>query len=167
MLPFTRNAFDPMDFTPMVLDAIPGIERRTTPGFELALSVVFTSGIQHYAETPEGMSKAPAYVKQFLRGVPSVWEDSQFIAGFPGREVVMARLAGGKWYVAGINGEGKGKALTLDLSGVPVASSGELITDGGGDGLGFRRETVEVGQDGKVKVTLQPNGGFVLVIGQK
>ena len=102
MLPFTRNVFDPMDFTPVVLDAIPNIERRTTPAFELALSVVFTSGIQHYAETPEGMAKAPAYVKQFLRGVPSVWEESKFIAGFPGREVVMARLGGGKWYVAGI-----------------------------------------------------------------
>ena len=71
MLPFTRNVFDPMDFTPMVLDRINRIERRTSSAFELALSVLFTSGIQHYAEIPEGMAKAPAYVRDFLRTVPS------------------------------------------------------------------------------------------------
>ena len=67
----------------------------------------------------------------------------------------------------GHHGEAKEKALTLDLSELSVAASGELITDGGGDGLGFGRETLEVGQDGKVKVTLQPNGGFVLALEQK
>ena len=56
MLPFTRNVFDPMDFTPMVLDRVPNIERRTTSAFELATAVLFTSGIQHYAEIPDGNS---------------------------------------------------------------------------------------------------------------
>ena len=68
MLPFTRNVFDPMDFTPMVLDRINRIERRTTSAFELALSVLFTSGIQHYAEIPEGMAKAPALRPRFPQG---------------------------------------------------------------------------------------------------
>ena len=84
MLPFTRNVFDPMDFTPMVLDRISRIERRTSSAFELALSVLFTSGIQHYAEIPEGMAKAPQYVRDFLRQVPSVWDDVRFVDGFPG-----------------------------------------------------------------------------------
>ena len=75
MLPFTRNVFDPMDFTPVVLDRIPGIERRTSSAFELALSVLFMSGIQHYAEIPEGLARAPDYVRDFLREVPSIWDD--------------------------------------------------------------------------------------------
>src|SRR6516225_11855160 len=105
MLPFTRNAFDPMDFTPMVLDHINRIQRRTTSAFELALSVLFTSGIQHYAEIPSGMAKVPPYVKDFLKHVPSVWDDIKFLDAYPGKYVVLARKGDGHWYVAGINGE--------------------------------------------------------------
>src|SRR4029453_9737868 len=91
MLPFRRNVFDPMDFTPVVLDRINKIKRRTSSAFELALSVLFTSGIQHYAEMREGLSRAPDYVRDFLKGVPSVWEDVKFVAGQPGEYVVLAR----------------------------------------------------------------------------
>ncbi|MGA2281045.1 MAG: glycoside hydrolase family 97 catalytic domain-containing protein [Verrucomicrobiota bacterium] len=164
MLPFTRNVFDPMDFTPMVLDHINHIQRRTTSAFELALSVILTSGIQHYAEVPEGMAKAPDYVRDFLKGVPDVWDDTKFLDGFPGKWVVLARRGEGRWYVAGINGEATPKTLTLDLGELPVRSSGTLITDGDGGNLSFRQEKVRLAADGKLKVTLQPQGGFVLVL---
>jgi hypothetical protein len=164
MLPFTRNVFDPMDFTPMVLDQIKRIQRRTTSAFELALSVLFTSGIQHYAEIPEGMAKAPDYVREFLKGVPEVWDDVRLIDGFPGKFVVLARKGDGHWFVAGINGEPEKKELTLDLSRLGGAGTqGTLITDGEGGNLSFRKETVRLGADKKIKVTLQPNGGFVLL----
>jgi len=164
MLPFTRNVFDPMDFTPMVLDHINRIQRRTTSAFELALSVLLTSGIQHYAEIPEGMAKAPGYVRDFLKGVPAVWDDTKFLDGFPGKWVVLARRGEGRWYVAGINGEATAKTLTLDLGELPVGGSGTLITDGDGGNLSFRQEKVRLAADGKLKVTLQPQGGFVLVL---
>jgi hypothetical protein len=165
MLPFTRNVFDPMDFTPMVLDRIKRIQRRTTSSFELALSVLFTSGIQHYAEIPEGMAKAPDYVREFLKGVPEVWDDVRLIDGFPGKFVVLARKGDGRWFVAGINGEPEKKELTLDLSRLGGSGAqGTLITDGDGGNLSFRKETVRLGADKKLKVTLQPNGGFVLVL---
>ena len=122
MLPFTRNVFDPMDFTPVVLDRIRNIERRTSGAFELALSVLFTSGIQHYAEIPEGMAKAPAYVQDFLRDVPASWDDVKFIDGFPGQYVVIARRAGKRWWIAGINADREPRKVKLDFSG-------ELITD--------------------------------------
>ena len=74
-----------MDFTPMVLDKISDqIIRRTSSAFELALSILFTSGIQHYAEIPEGMKKMPNYVKAFLKKVPAVCDDVRFIDGYPG-----------------------------------------------------------------------------------
>ncbi len=161
VIPFTRNVFDPMDFTPVNLDRIPNITRKTTQGFELALSVLFTSGIQHYVEIPSGMAKMPAYVQEYMRQVPSVWEDTRFIDGYPGKEVVMARQADGRWYVAGINGENTAKELRLDLSFLPQ-KKGSLITDGQ-EATGFQQQRVEVPASGNYTVTVKPNGGFVLV----
>jgi hypothetical protein len=163
MLPFTRNVFDPMDFTPMVLDHINHIQRRTTSAFELALPVLFTSGITHYAEIPAGMAKAPDYVRDFLKHVPSVWEDTKFLDGYPGQFVVLARLGEGRWYVAGINAGTTEKKLSLDLGALSVRGSGMLITDGEGGNLSFRQEQVELDFGEKLNVTLKPNGGFVAV----
>jgi alpha-glucosidase len=164
MLPFTRNVFDPMDFTPMVLDHIPRIERRTTSAFELALSVLFTSGIQHYAEIPEGLAKAPAYVRDFLKHVPSVWNDTKFLDGFPGKFVVLARQGEGRWYVAGINAEAAEKKLALDLGRLTIRGAGTLITDGDAGNLSFRQVPVQLSTGEKLEITLQPHGGFVLVL---
>ncbi|HXD22165.1 MAG TPA: beta-L-arabinofuranosidase domain-containing protein [Gemmatimonadaceae bacterium] len=163
MLPFTRNVFDPMDFTPMVLDRIQRIERRTTSAFELALCVLFTSGIQHYAEIPEGMAKAPDYVQEFLRHVPSVWDDVRFIDGFPGKHVVIARQGEGRWYVAGINGENQAAALHMSFADLPVQGRGTLISDGARGNLSFRREAVQLTAQKTLDITVPPRGGFVLV----
>jgi hypothetical protein len=156
--------FDPMDFTPMVLDRVPGIERRTSSAFELALSVLFTSGIQHYAEIPAGMANAPDYVREFLKGVPSVWDDVKFIAGFPGQFAVIARQGNGKWYVAGINADTKDLDLSLSLADVPVHGTGMLIGDGASGGtLSFRRETLHLSTDKRLPVKVKGRGGFVIV----
>lgn len=161
-IPFTRNVFDPMDFTPVCLDALPRGERRTTSAFELALAVLFTSGIQHYPEIPEGMAKMPAYVRDFMKHVPSIWDDTTFIDGYPGKLAVFAREGDGRWYVAGINGEPAKKTLTLDLSAVAAEGRGMLITDG--SETGFQQTDLVWSADHKPILTLQPNGGFVLVI---
>jgi hypothetical protein len=160
MLPFTRNVFDPMDFTPVVLDRINNIERRTSSAFELALAVLFTSGIQHYAEIPEGMMRAPAYVRDFLKGVPSIWEDVKFVAGEPGKYVVLARRSGTRWYVAGINAERTYREVALDLPKLGIAKTGTLITDGDGANLSFRKSPFE----GVGRLTLRPRGGFVITV---
>jgi alpha-glucosidase len=161
MLPFTRNAFDPMDFTPMVLYKIPRIRRKTSSAFELALSVVFLSGVQHLAESPAGMTHVPEYVKDFLRQLPVYWEETKFIDGYPGKLAVVARRSGKKWYVSGINGENTAKTLELDLSFL-AGKKGVFINDGSED-LSFQQETVPVSSNGKVTVSLKPNGGFVAV----
>ena len=158
MLPFTRNLFDPMDFTPMVFGDIPKIKRVTRNGFELAEAVLFLSGIQHVAETPEGMATAPAYVKAMLQDLPRSWDDSKFIDGYPGTHVVIARKAGTAWYVAGLNAERDEKTLTLDLSFLGKRK-GMLIADGAGE----RDLTASEIASGKVTVTIKPRGGFVAV----
>ena len=159
MLPFTRNLFDPMDFTPMVFADIPNIKRATRNGFELAESVLLLSGIQHFAEVPEGMATVPPYVKAFLQDLPRSWDDSKFVAGFPGKFVVIARKAGNAWYVAGINSEAGDKTLELDLSFIGKRS-GALMTDGAGE-REFTRSAITAGKASKI--TIKPRGGFVAV----
>jgi hypothetical protein len=168
ILPFTRNVFDPMDFTPVCLDRVNSrIHRKTTPAFELALSVLFTSGIQHYAEIPQGMANMPDYVQEFMKHVPAVWDDTKFIDGFPGKLVVLARQGDNRWYVAGINGEAVTKTLTVDLSRLPpLGESAVLITDGDESGS-FQKQAVHLDHDRKLAVTLKPNGGFGMVFDQK
>lgn len=159
-LPFTRNIFDPMDFTPMALYKIPNIKRRTSTGFELALSVVFLSGIQHLAESPEGMTHVPVFAKSFLQQLPTHWDEVRFIDGFPGKLVVLARRAGSKWYVTGINGEAISKDLTLDLSFLKN-KKGQLISDANAQNL--KESALSIPANGQVNMSLLPNGGFVAV----
>jgi len=157
MLPFTRNLFDPMDFTPMAFGDIPKIKRATRNGFELAEAVLFTSGIQHFAETPDGMATAPAYVQDLLRELPRSWDDMRFVDGVPARYVVLARRAGDTWYVAGFNAQDSAQEVTVELG-----AQGTLITDGAGE-REFSQRAVDAG---KQKITMQPHGGFVAVFKQ-
>jgi len=164
MSALVRNAFDPMDFTPMNLYKIPRIKRVTTSAFELATSVLFLSGIQHYAESPDGMAHVPDHVKEFLRKLPDSWDDVKFIDGYPGKLFVVARKAGNRWYVAGINGENAEKSLALDVSFLKN-KKGQLIASGNGiaDEPSFSTLPVTVPASGKLNVALKGNDGFVAV----
>lgn len=157
-IPFTRNVFDPMDFTPMVLDSIPNIKRKTTPAFELALPVLFLSGIQHMAETPDGMAKQPQYVIDYLKDIPTNWDDSKFIEGFPGKYVVMARKKDNIWHIVGINGENTNKEIEIDLS-FATNASGYFILE---NEKGFQLQMIT--KNKKQKVIMKPYGGFVIKI---
>lgn len=159
-IPFTRNVFDPMDFTPMNLSKIPNINRKTTNAFELALPVIFQSGVQHMAESPEGMATVPAYVKSFLQTFPASWQDTRLIDGYPGKFVVMARKAGSKWYIAGINGEANAKTINFDLAQYQ-GKKATLITDGN-EGLPFTKTELSANAD--FKISMKSYGGFVIVV---
>ncbi len=162
MLPFTRNAIGPMDYTPVCFSEIPRIQRKTSNAFELALSVLFQSGIQHYAEKPEGMEVQPGYVKEFLKQLPGSWDDIYFIDGFPARYVILARKSGDRWYVAGINSLKESRSFDLDLSGIGSAGSGTLITDGETN-RSFLKKDIRL-DEGKISLTIKPSGGFVMVL---
>jgi len=165
MLPFTRNVFDPMDFTSVVLDKLPRTERRSSAAFELATAVLFTSGIQHYAEIPIGMHKAPPYVREFLKHVPAIWDDVKFVEGFPGEFVVIARRAGKTWYVAGINADTQLRKIKLDLKALGIPGQGTLITNGL-DPLGFESSVFPAEKGATAgDIDLRGRGGFVLTVG--
>ncbi|MGC9472503.1 MAG: glycoside hydrolase family 97 catalytic domain-containing protein [Bacteroidales bacterium] len=163
VLPFTRNATGPMDFTPVCFSEIPRIRRRTTNGYELATSVLFQSGIQHFAAIPRGMYSQPDYVVEFMRRVPVAWDEVKYIDGYPGKFAVLARRAGNTWYVAGINGENTERSLRLDLSVLGETENPVLITDGEGP-----RDLVKTVPEGSgLDLTLRPYGGFVCTVNQK
>lgn len=160
MLPFTRNAFDPMDFTPMNLYKIQtDVKRKTTAAFELATSVLFLSGIQHYAESPDGMKHIPDEVQNLLRTLPNHWEEVRFIDGYPGKFDIIARKSGEHWYIAAINGEDKEKKLQLDLSFLE-GKGGKLFTEGQ-DAFPFNIQSITASN--AVPISLKNNGGFVMV----
>lgn len=160
-LPFTRNVFDPMDFTPVCFSEVPNIRRKTSNAFELALAVLFQSGVQHYAEKPAGMKSVPDYVKQLMTDIPVSWDNTEFIDGYPGKYVILKREINGVVYIAGINGEPEDRALELSLGTIPKRK-GIYITDGV-DNRSFRKDGIDPDQTDRLKITLKGNGGFVMI----
>jgi len=162
ILPFTRNVIGSMDFTPIVFNPrIRGVTLRTTLAFELALSVIFESGVQHFGLVPDEYELMPDFVVSYLQNVPTAWDQTRLVDGYPGKFVVIARKTGDKWYIAGINGENEKKELSLDLSFLPAETKATLITDG--PDRTFSRKTLEKEAVLKPVIELLPNGGFVIV----
>ena len=159
VIPFTRNLFDPMDFTPVNFSGIPHIKRRTTDGFEIALSVIFTSGVQHIAETPYGMAAQKDFVRKYMSSLPYTWDDVKFIDGYPGKYVVLARRKGDKWYIAGINGENTIRKITLNIPFINKSAKGFIITDSD-DTKNFSKRDIDF--SAPLDLVLQPYGGFII-----
>ena len=114
VLPFTRNAIGPMDDTPVGCTP-QKYARTTTAAHELAAALVFTSGIIHYADSPEFFESLPPQALQVLRDAPARWAETRCLMGEPGKRVVFARRAGNTWFIAGINGTKAPVATELDL----------------------------------------------------
>ena len=162
-LPFTRNVVGPMDYTPVTFSNSqhPHI---TSYGHELALSVVFESGLQHFADSPTGYLNLPDEPKSFLKAFPTAWDETRLIDGYPGEKVIIARRKGGKWYIGGINGTDSSQTLTLNSSFLKKGLHHlQLIKDGAVD-KSFETINREISNDDKIEVLCLPNGGFVGII---
>jgi hypothetical protein len=166
VLAFTRNVVGPMDYTPVAFSN-KKVAHRTTYAHELALSVVFESGIQHFPDKVESYRGLPGDVQTFLRFVPVAWDDTRFIDGEPGKLVVLARRKGSAWYVAGINGEKQEKLVSVKLDFMaegPSGSSGpyhaQVISDGTSDTTFSTGHSLQKGGQ-PLSITLRPFGGFV------
>jgi len=160
-LPFTRNVIGPMDYTPCAFSDSqhPHI---TTHAHELALTVLFESALQHLADRPESFLAQPHDVQQFLGLLPTVWDETRLLSGYPGESVVMARRSGKTWYIAGINGTDEEKTLPLDLSFLKQGKQhGDIMLYGD---AGERNFHVALQEDYPDKITCRPRGGFVLVV---
>src|SRR5262245_53768153 len=103
VLPFTRNVAGPMDYTPVTFSDAK-YPHQTTNAHELALSVIFETPIQHFADGVDSYRALPDRPKLFLKEVPTAWDETRVLGGEPGQTLVIARRGGGVWWVAGING---------------------------------------------------------------
>lgn len=162
-IPFTRNLFDPMDFTPVCFGEIPYIKRLTGNCFEMATSVLFISGVQHFAEKPEVMYKMPTAVQDFMRNVPVTWDETRFIDGYPGAYVVIARRKDKTWYVAGVNGDTQAKNVSMTLDFIDSDKSKILFADEP-DKRSFKIKKDISLENSKLELKLKPKEGFVLKV---
>ncbi|MBR1934295.1 MAG: glycoside hydrolase family 97 protein [Prevotella sp.] len=160
-LPFTRNVIGPMDYTPCTFSDSqhPHI---TTHAHELALTVLFESGLQHLADRPESYLAQPQQVQQLLTALPAAWDETRLLSGYPGEGVVMARRSGTTWYVAGINGTDGPQDLPLPLDRLAQRSpfSATLYLDGTPAQPWRISTTAQL----PPVISCQPRGGFVIVI---
>jgi alpha-glucosidase len=160
VLPFTRNVIGSMDYTPVTFtnSQYPHI---TSYGHELALSVVFESAFQHMADRPEGYYNLPDAARTFLKEVPAAWDDTKFLGGFPGRDVIIARQKGDVWYIGGINAEVREKTETLIFDFLPEGTKYKLtlITDGEHDKkISTQYRVIDKSSSAEVKMLRR--GGF-------
>jgi hypothetical protein len=163
ILPFTRNVVGPMDYTPVTFtnSQYPHI---TSYGHELALSVLFESGIQHFADRPEGYDELPDAAKTFLKEVPNAWDDTKLLDGYPGKDVVIARRKGNNWYVGGISAEQRRemkKTIKFDFLPDSIKYKLTLIADGKYD-KAFDTKYLVVDKSSSVDVKMLRRGGFVM-----
>ena len=160
-LPFTRNVIGPMDYTPCAFSDSqhPHI---TSHAHELALTVLFESGLQHLADRPESFLAQPKEVQQFLSELPAAWDDTRLVAGYPGEYAVMARRSGDTWYVAGINGSDEPRTIGINTDFMKTSKCSILsFADSGNSDAPWNISQVDHLPN---SVACQPRGGFLYVI---
>ena len=160
-LPFTRNVIGPMDYTPCAFSDSqhPHI---TTNAHELALTVLYESGLLHLADKPESYYAQPKAVQDFFSTLPVVWDETRLLSGYPGQNVTIARRHGDTWYVAGINGTDELITISVPLSRVvSTYTSIQAFLDTADKVQPWDIRTMDSLPG---MLTLQPRGGFVLMI---
>ena len=157
-LPFTRNVIGPMDYTPCAFSDSqhPHI---TSKAHELALTVLFESGLQHLADKPESYLAQPQAVQDFFTELPTVWDETRFVSGCPGKSAVLARRFGHSWYVAGINGLDEAQTFSLDLSLIKPSDKIQSFADAPDGSWAITNI-----DSFPTQVLCQPRGGFVFVV---
>ncbi|WP_340105935.1 glycoside hydrolase family 97 protein [Rhodohalobacter sp. 8-1] len=164
--PFIRNSVASMEFGGVVLNDYlnkgneQGQKRQTTDAFQLATGILFQSPVQMFALTPNNLHDVPEFELNFMRNIPTTWDETIFIDGYPGKFTVLARRHGQKWYIAGVNAERSAKRLSLQL---PMVAGQEVAMYNDDSDKETYMEQVEVPEDGEISITIQPNGGFVII----
>jgi len=163
--PFIRNSVASMDFGPVLLNKRHnknndgGSIRRTTEIFQLATSILFQSPIQNFGITPNNLTQQPPFVIDFMKEVPTLWDETLFIDGYPGKYVVLARRHGEEWYVAAINAGKEEKEISLTLP-MLAGKRVSLYLDKRNRTPQLRQQLIS--EDGKLAVTIQPEGAVIV-----
>jgi hypothetical protein len=164
--PFIRNAVGAMDFGPVLLNKrhnrenTGGMIRKTTETFQLATAFLFQTPVQNFGITPNNLNDMPAHVIDFMKQVPTTWDETVLIDGYPGKYIVLARRHGDTWYIAGINAAQKEKSITVSL---PMLNGNELMLYTDNDDKQPKVNKVRLQKNKQIKLRLLPNGGSIIV----
>lgn len=166
--PFIRNTVGSMDFGGSALNkyynaknAPRGSRRVTSDVFALATAVLFQSPVQHFALAPNNLTDAPAWAMDFMKEVPTTWDEVRFIDGYPGKFAVLARRHGDKWYVAGVNAQKETLKIKVKL---PMFSSGETVRLFSDDeALQGSVKQIKIGKKQDLQLSIPCNGGVMIV----
>ena len=164
--PFIRNTVGSMEFGGVFLNKYlnkgntQGQKRLTTDVFQIATATLFQSPMQMFALTPNNLTDSKDILIDYMKDVPTTWDETVYIDGFPGKYAVIARRNGQNWYISGVNALTDPIKLKLQLPMV-AGKSGSLYYDNDQSEAQFANK--KVNSDGSIEVTMQPNGGFVFV----
>ena len=166
--PFIRNTVGSMDFGGSALNkyynadnAPRGSRRVTSDVYALATAVLFQSPVQHFALAPNNLTDAPSWAIDFMKEVPTTWDEVRFIDGYPGKYVILARRHGDKWYIAGVNAQKETLQLKVNL---PMFSNGEKVRLFSDDKVlqgGVKQ--IGIGKKQELQLSIPCNGGILIV----
>lgn len=165
--PFIRNTVGSMDFGGSALNkyynadnAPRGSRRMTSDVYALATAVLFQSPVQHFALAPNNLTDAPSWAIDFMKEVPTTWDEVRFIDGYPGKYVILARRHGDKWYIAGVNAQKETLKLKVNL---PMFSNGEKVRLFSDDkALQGSVKQIEIGKKQELRLAIPCNGGVLI-----
>lgn len=163
--PFIRNAVGSMEFGPVLLNKRHnrtndgGTTRVTGDVFQLATSVLFQSAVQMFAIAPNNLQDAPAFAIDFMKNVPTTWNETRFIEGYPGKYCLLARKNNDTWYVVGINATKEPLKIKVKL---PMLAGKEVSYYYDEKEKASEMKKIKINKNGETSLTIQPNGGVIL-----
>lgn len=163
--PFIRNSVASMDFGPVLLNKRHnrnndgGTIRRTTEIFQLATAVLFQTPVQHFGITPNNLQEYPSFVIDFMRNIPTLWNETLFIDGYPGKYVVLARRHGEQWYVAAINAEKERREIAVTL---PMLAGKDILQYADKKDRSPELHRLSMRKDGTITLSIEPEGGVII-----
>lgn len=163
--PFIRNSVASMEFGGVFFNKFlnrgnsRGQQRLTTDVFQIATGVLFQNPVQMFALTPNNLTDTPSFLIDFMKEIPTTWDETLYIDGYPGKYSVIARRHGEQWYIAGVNALEEPLKLELNLPMV-AGKNVTLYADNNNREPSINKS--KINKNGKTTVTILPKGGFVI-----
>lgn len=163
--PFIRNTVGSMDFGPVLLNKRhnrtndKGRIRKTTETFQLATAVLFQTPVQNFAITPNNLTDYPSFVIDFMKNIPTTWDETVYIDGYPGKYVILSRRKANHWFVAGINAGKEAKKIKLSL---PMLAGKTVSYYSDNKDRTPKIENAVVSKSGEITVTIQSEGAIII-----